>query len=151
MVIIKDNRVHELRRLVYRFKNIRHPEKGKDHMRMHDMMVLVGVRKIGNGEAVKMSALSHYFKISAPAVSQIMRKLEDLGYIERIIKDEDRRSVYVKVSEKAIQEIKKIQSNMDKTMNELIEYLGEKDTDELIYLLDKVLDFIDRKEGVRKC
>jgi len=151
VVIIKDNRVHELRRLVYRFKNIRHPEKGKDHMRMHDMMVLVGLRKIGNGEAVKMSALSHYFKISAPAVSQIMRKLEDLGYIERIIKDEDRRSVYVKVSEKAIQEIKKIQSNMDKTMNELIEYLGEKDTDELIYLLDKVLDFIDRKEGVRKC
>ena len=136
---------------MYRFKNVRHPEKGKDHMRMHDMMVLVGVRKIGNGEAVKMSALSHYFKISAPAVSQIMRKLEDLGYIERIIKDEDRRSVYVKVSEKAIQEIKKIQSNMDKTMNELIEYLGEKDTDELIYLLDKVLDFIDHKEGVRKC
>ena len=149
--MVDTNRVHKLRRLVYRFKNVRHPEKGKDHMRMHDMMMLVGMQKVGNGEAVKMSQLSSYFKISAPAISQVMRRLEELGYIERIIRNEDRRSVYVNVSEKARKEIKKIQAHMDKTMNGLIDYLGEKDIDELIRLLDKVLDYVDMQEGVRKC
>lgn len=147
----EENRVHKLRRLMYRFKNVRRPEKGKDHMRMHDMMMLVGIQKVGNGEAVKMSQLSSYFKITAPAVSQIMRKLEDQGYIERIIRDEDRRSVYVKVSEKAIKEIKTIQAHMDKTLIDMIDYLGEEDTDELIRLLDKVLSYMDEQEGVRKC
>ncbi|HVJ49272.1 MarR family winged helix-turn-helix transcriptional regulator [Desulfitobacterium sp.] len=50
-------------------------------------------------EEVTISILSELLEISKPAVSQMINVLEDKGYVERMTTKNDRRIVYVRLTE----------------------------------------------------
>lgn len=142
-----DSRVNQLREVIYHLgKNRKQQSHGHHGIRVHDVMLLNGIRAVGNDQPVMMSKVAQHFNISAPAMSQLSRRLEKLGYIERVVGEDDRRNVYICLSEKAKQEIRDAQQKMDETLSGVIAAIGTEDSDELIRILDKVRIYLETRE-----
>ncbi len=141
------NLAYQLREMIYLFgKNgaLRPPCEPK--IRHHDMMILTTIAKLDkNGGGVKMSDLSNYFNVSAPAISQTIRRFEKLGYIERIQLESDRRSVYIRLQPSVLQMMEEVETIVNENLMRLITFLGEDDAKELIRIMKKASEFRDEE------
>lgn len=111
------------------------------YIKRHDLMVLNGIHHMNDGKPVKMCMINQRFKISAPATSQLIRKYEKKGYISREVSEDDRRNVYVQLTDFAKEEIKAAEKQLNEDLVAFIDYLGEEDAKELIRILKKATKF----------
>ena len=134
----------ELREMMYFFgKNKVLKPKGVSCIKHHDMMFLTAIARmeeIQNG-LVKMNDISAFFKISPPATSQTIRKFENLGYVERVQLENDRRSVYIRLTQKVKQEMQDAEEQLNENLMKLITFIGEDDAKELIRIMRKASQF----------
>jgi len=89
-------------------------------------------------EGVTISTLSERLEISKSAVSQMINVLEDKGYVERITTKNDRRIVYVRLTESGEQSLEKSLQSLLKHLNQVFDKMGEEDTETLLELLNKL-------------
>lgn len=107
------------------------------------MMFLTAIARMEETQngLVKMNDISNFFKVSPPATSQTIRKFETLGYVERVQLENDRRSVYIRLTDKVKQEMQHAQEELNENLVQLITYLGEEDAKELIRIMRKASHF----------
>lgn len=118
----------------------------RDEMKYRDIMVLDAVMKLNDGNLVKMNDLSEYFNVTPAAVSQLIKQFEKKGWIERVELSNDRRSVYLKVTDEASEMIKKSESCMKRHLVEFIEELGEQDAAAFVRILEKAFAYTQRQK-----
>ncbi|WP_233899849.1 MarR family winged helix-turn-helix transcriptional regulator [Tenacibaculum piscium] len=90
----------------------------------------------GAGEAIKVQVIKERMIERAPNATRLMDKLCDKNFIERIRSQQDRRVVYINISNKGLTLLKTIDSasaNLD-----FLEKLTEKEALQLSDLLDKI-------------
>ncbi len=102
------------------------------------------VEKEQNNPGAKISKLSKATDMSKPAVSQMLNSLENKGFIERILTKEDRRVVYVNLTEKGTKVLKKAHTEMDNLLRQMLEELGPEDTAELTRIADKLFKILEK-------
>lgn len=89
-------------------------------------------------EGITISNLSECLEISKPAVSQMINVLEDKGYVERVTTKNDRRMVYVRLTELGEQRLaQELQSFLNR-LTQIFAKMGEEDTEELLRLINKL-------------
>ncbi len=86
----------------------------------------------------KITDLSVAAEMSKPAVSQMLNSLEEKGMIERVMTKNDRRVVYVNLTEQGKTQLEKIAKQMDSLLDEIVKELGQEDTEEFARLLNKL-------------
>jgi DNA-binding MarR family transcriptional regulator len=90
----------------------------------------------GSGEAINVNTVKDRMIEKSPNTTRLMDKLIDKGLIERTRCDEDRRVVYVKISENGLSVLSEIDKNTD--INMLINAgLSDEEANTLSDLLDK--------------
>lgn len=128
----------------------------EQHMKRRDIMALGMVQSmIAKQEdgLVKMSEISEMFRVTPAAVSQMVREYEKKGWLERVVLDSDRRSVYLKVTEEAIALIHKNEEEAMQSITDFIRYLGDEDSDALLRILKKANDYgpiLRQKNDIKK-
>ncbi|MCG2729653.1 MAG: MarR family transcriptional regulator [Acetobacterium sp.] len=160
-----NNNGHELFQAFHRIKKSSMGRNHKDlihNLKPHEFFMLSTLKKLLTEQekdqnenqvtippGIKVSELSRVISISMPGVSQTISTLEKHGYVERIASNKDRRLVYVNLTEAG----RKLESDVSKSCNQIYDeaasLLGEKDTQCLIHLLDKLtlaFDQIDQKK-----
>lgn len=120
--------------------------KKKTEMDQRDIMMLRGIMETNQGQAVKMSQLSEFFNVTPAAISQGIRNFENKGWVERVVFDDDRRSVYVKVTEKAKRLIKNCEHHDTEIVVDFLAYLGEEDYVALIRIMEKAITYMKDKK-----
>lgn len=144
------NDIEKAKRLVHLFYIMRkehtsnhdHPCEGK--FRKRDFMTLNALLTRINAQAdglVKMSDMSVYFRITPAAVSQMVREYERKGWVERVVLEQDRRSVYLKVTEEAKALLKQNEEAAMQGIIDFIHYLGEEDSEALVRILEKAKNY----------
>lgn len=110
----------------------------------HDMMFLKAIIQLSNQSKgmVKMSDVSNYFNISAPAMTQQVRRFEKMNFIERVQQEHDRRSVYLRLTAHALEKINETEAVLNQDLIDFITYLGEEDSKELIRIMKKASQFL---------
>lgn len=135
----------ELQELIYLMNRQMAEEKCHHHeIRPHDLMILNGINQINQGNPVKMSDIGRYFKVSAPAISQVMRRYEQCGYIVREVSSQDRRNVYIHISGDMKQKLLDEALKTNEKMVEILDYLGEDDAKQFVRIMKKITQY--RKE-----
>lgn len=138
----------QLMRAQHRFikahKRITFPEMRKSEFIVLDM-IQRGKIKGKSLEGVSVSELAKNLLVTTPAVSKILRDMEEKGYIKRETDKNDRRNTIVKVTKKGEQARKETCKRMDLLMQNSINRLGEENTEELIRLLNQLTDFINEE------
>lgn len=141
----------ELAKLLFVLKQETSPTGNRKlGMGHRDMMMLTGICELGKGNMVKMSAISDYFHISPAAVSQCIRNFEKEGWIERVILDNDRRSVYVKVTKTARKLMQSCQDDMWNKLLGFIHFLGSEDSEHLLRIVERSIPYFKQQQEKEK-
>ncbi|WP_416327497.1 MarR family winged helix-turn-helix transcriptional regulator [[Eubacterium] hominis] len=119
-------------------------------IRHKDIMMLDAILSINDGDLVKMSDISTYLQVTPAAVSQFIKGYEKKGWVERIVLENDRRSVYIKVSDQAKEVMQTCEKHMTKSLYEFIEALGEEDAENFLRIMEKAVEFSKRKRENRE-
>lgn len=92
-----------------------------------------------NGK-VYASDISSKLCISGPAVSRSLNRLEDKGLIMRNIGRDDRRNVYIELTEAGMSELKINMEKYTDFMETILSYLSQDEMEEFTRLCKKIAD-----------
>lgn len=96
---------------------------------------------------MKVSEISKRLHVTSPTVTQLLNKLEAHGLIERRIDPEDRRAVGVKLTRAGESITEEAIATFTSSMQGLVEYLGEEQSNQLADLLSTVFRYFSEKEA----
>jgi DNA-binding MarR family transcriptional regulator len=110
-------------------------------LNLNELQMLLAIRRSGTKGKISPSALKEALLVSPSAISKQIERLRKKGYVERIIDDEDRRSVWVRLTEAGTELLNSIVSMRDHT--EVIGKLTKEEQLVLNQLLRKLLIFTE--------
>ena len=94
---------------------------------------------------MKVSEISKQLHVTSPTITQLLKGLEADGLIERRIDPTDRRAVGITLTKKGERVTQQAAEAFSASLNGLIEYLGEEESDQLAELLSKVFHYYNEK------
>lgn len=125
--------------IMQNFQKIKRNKRTDGEIPHSEIMMLNKIKiNSSNTEGVTISALSELLDISKSAVSQMINALEDKEYVERITTRNDRRLVYVRLTESGEQCLAKELQAFLQGLAQIFSKMGEEDTEELLRLLNKL-------------
>lgn len=113
-----------------------------------EIIVLHHIKKALSTDAAgsKVTEISAHLNVASPTITQQINNLETRGYVQRNMDSEDRRVVRITITDKGETTLKVHSEAFMSTVNGLVEYLGEEDSNELADLLAKVFDYFQKLE-----
>ena len=94
---------------------------------------------------VKVSEISKMLHVTSPTITQLLKGLEANGLIERNIDPTDRRAVGISLTERGEMVTQQAAEAFSASLNGLIEYLGEEQSNQLAELLSKAFRYYNEK------
>ena len=94
---------------------------------------------------IKVSEISKMLHVTSPTITQLLKGLEANGLIERHIDPTDRRAVGITLTEKGDMITRQAADAFTASINGLIEYLGEEQSNQLAELLSRVFRYYSEK------
>ena len=132
-------------------------------MKMHRDLCFTGLRKSefvmleiierenGNREqGVLASDIAKRLRITAPAVSKMLRSMEEKGYVERRVDEKDRRNTRVSITPDGKEAEQQVRRQMQEFITGVIERLGEERTKELIHLMNRYTEIMQEEKQIFK-
>ncbi|WP_239616563.1 MarR family winged helix-turn-helix transcriptional regulator [Cohnella mopanensis] len=98
--------------------------------------------KENNG--VTVSEISNRLAVTSPTVTQIIKRLQDTGCIEKTVDSQDRRIASIRLTEKGLLITKRVGEQFAALFTGLIAKLGQDRSNHLIDLLNQVYDYLDK-------
>lgn len=98
-----------------------------------------------NGNKVLPSELGKMMNVTTPRVTAILNNLEAQDLIIRSISPEDRRNIYITLSNKGYKVVKERLLRQRKDIQLLVEHLNEEDVHAFIRVLDAIYRLMDEQ------
>ena len=93
----------------------------------------------GEDNGIQISVLSRHLNLSKPGVSQTIRELEKVGFVQRQTCSRDRRAVYVTITEEGRIFVEQHASQLFDKFEEIARRMGPEDVKEFIRLFDRFI------------
>jgi DNA-binding MarR family transcriptional regulator len=140
---------YKLLRLLMQLKRLELHRQPIANCKPSEIRVLFCIKKSTHATLpeIKVSEISRQLQVTSPTITQLLKGLEANGLIERHIDNIDRRSVGVKLTPKGEAVTQQAMDTALASMHELIEYLGEEQSNQLVELLSKVFIYFSEKEA----
>lgn len=101
----------------------------------------------GDSKGLKVSEISELLNITPSAVTHTVNSLEKIGYIERHSDPTDRRIVLIRVTSQCEKIMTEHHSERIQFLEDLVTFLGEKDSKDFIRLLSTALDYFRERKS----
>jgi len=98
-----------------------------------------------NNAIITVSEISKILRVTSPTVTQLLKKLEANGFVERHADETDRRVVRITLTEKGQGVARKAEEEFRASLDGLIDYLGEEQSIQLADLLSRVFHYYHEK------
>lgn len=103
---------------------------------------------VNKDEEFGPSDLSEMLHISRPRITATISALKKKNYVNTELDQVDRRRLKVKITDKGLDYINTKQSEVEENFEEFIDGIGEKDTLELIRIVNLAADIMERKYSI---
>jgi DNA-binding MarR family transcriptional regulator len=100
---------------------------------------------LNNPYGSKVSEISHIMRVAPPTVTLMISNMEAKGYVKRIEDKNDRRAVRITLTKEGNDSVTFAKDAFFKTINNLVEYLGEDNSLKLAELLSQVFNYFEEK------
>lgn len=90
---------------------------------------------------LKPSEIARIMGVKQPTITPLLYDLENEGIITRRPNPDDRREVYIALTDKALEMHKKHHERMHESVGELVRYLGVEDSKEILRIAEKIKQF----------
>lgn len=95
------------------------------------------------GHVITVSEISKRMMVTSPTVTQIIKSLNENGYIHRSVDAKDKRFFDIELTVKGERIVQNVNGYLDELFKGLIEKLGKDQSELLVTLLDQVCDYLD--------
>lgn len=113
------------------------------------LVLLDVIYRLGDGGPVMVSKLSEELNVTPAAVTHLTGGMEKKGLIIRTPSKEDRRVILISLSPLGLELLERFHEKFAQTIQGLKEYLGEKDSKELMRLIILTCEYFE-SEGMEK-
>jgi DNA-binding MarR family transcriptional regulator len=138
--------------IISRFKHadVNLMDEADNDIRPSEEMLLIKINMLSDEYNVKVNDIVNTLKFAPSTVSTILKALEDNGYVIREVNKDNRREVFVKITDKGKLRLETAKKRHFNTVRELINYLGEDDATKLIEILERTAIFFEEKKKERE-
>lgn len=98
---------------------------------------------------VPLSLLRDKMMLAPSTITPIITSLENAKLIKRFIDKEDRRNIFIEITNKGKIHTSDTFKEISKNICEYINYMGEEDTKEIIRLVSKTTDYFEERKEVK--
>lgn len=91
-----------------------------------------------DAEGMNVSAIAKALDVSSPAVSRMLRGMEQKGYIMKQVSSQNRRNTLVRLTGKGVQAYERARKELDRLLLKVMDYMGQRDMEEFIRLWNKL-------------
>lgn len=91
-----------------------------------------------DAEGMNVSAIAKALDVSSPAVSRMLRGMEQKGYIMKRVSSQNRRNTLVRLTGKGVQAYERARKELDRLLTRVMDYMGQSDMEEFIRLWNKL-------------
>jgi len=106
-----------------------------------ELLVMLVINLDEEKKAFTVTEISNLLQITPAGVTHLLNPLEAAGYIERLPAPNDRRVVRVGLTDKGTQEAEAITLGVQEKIAEMVNFLGEEDSQTFMRLMVKVIAF----------
>lgn len=108
-----------------------------------EFLMLNHIMRLQGDTGIRVSDLGQHMRISRSGVSQLLKGLDDKRFIQRLPDKEDRRVVYIRMTEEGEARYARITSGMRNRMHRIIAQMGEQNFERLITLVEKLSEAME--------
>ena len=131
-----------------KYSKIKKCLNGEFDSRDVSLLLFIYHQCINTPNGITVSYISDSVGVTRSSVTQQTNRLLQIGYITKQSDAADHRSVRVALTNKGLDFIKEMQNKRDNYISELINYLGEDDSNEFIRICDRVTKFVNQQKNV---
>lgn len=110
--------------------------------RESELVVLLALNLDAENDSISVSELSSLLQITPAGVTHLLNPLEAAGCIQRLRDPNDRRVVLISLTNEGYQLASDLITDIQEKLDGLMEYLGKEDSQTLVCLMAKVVDFL---------
>ena len=115
------------------------------NMNRNEMVVLTLLEHLSESDSsekgVKPSELTHSGFMSKPAISRMLSSMEKKGYIGRCMSEDDRRVVYVKLTESGRRKLEEEKRHRDQMAEKIFRRMGVEKMEQLLALIEEIVEY----------
>lgn len=125
--------------LMREFARMQPAEVYKDKITLPQILIL---QHLNSQDPVKMTDIANFMKVTTAAATGIINRLVKSGYVLRVLNDQDRRVIKVKITPKGLLLMKKLALDRRKTVIHLFSKVSEQDRRDYLRILTRIKDTI---------
>lgn len=127
-----------------RFRTLQHHHRPVGGLRQSEFWLLAKLNKAGldDKRGVRVSDLAGMLDVATPTATQMVKRLEGMGYLIRRRSTKDKRIVHVVPTKKGSDFMENAHRQFVSRFEAVVEYLGEQDSNTLAQLLNRVTEFL---------
>lgn len=139
----------ELARTLIQFRRLEWQQDSCQGMRQSEFILLATIIHCNghNSKGVKASDLSTRLQITPAGATHMINSLEEGGYVERMADSSDRRVVLVRPTTRGKHFFQSMNERFLGKLKDLIDFLGEQDSKELLRLLSLTFTYIKERRN----
>lgn len=143
-----NQRVSELEQVLHQMKRNKMDFPPCGGLKKSEIFVLRQIHRLTKDQPVMPSELAKVGDVTLAAITHHLNSLEEAGFIVRESSTDDRRNIYIKLSDQG----KELADTLEKAFKEkitgMVEFLGDADAEELIRLVNKIAIYLqnDKQE-----
>jgi DNA-binding MarR family transcriptional regulator len=107
------------------------------------------IATLNNGKPVMPSEAAKKLGVTLAAITHHINSLEEQGYVVRSPSPSDRRAVFISLSDKGAEMVDTLRKSYLEKIRGLVEYLGDKDSSELVVLLNKISEYAKQISNIK--
>ncbi|NCO65479.1 MAG: hypothetical protein COW32_07940 [Candidatus Aquicultor secundus] len=138
-------RARELQSAMNMFRRTNFITKDNSGLRHSEKYFMWLLATLNKGAPVMPSEAAKELNVTLAAITHYINSLEKQGYVTRSSSPEDRRVVFVSLSDKGAEMVAAMREKHSEKIYGLVEYLGDKDSSELIALMTKISKYVKKK------
>ena len=97
------------------------------------------MRLLSDHDRLEQREISSACQISGPSLSNILSRLQEIGYVARVRSRDDNRKVFVSLAERGWSVIEEVRPSVDERYRDLEKAVGPELMNSLVVVLDKLL------------
>lgn len=136
-----EERAHELLNAMHMLRRTHFASKDDSGLKNSEKYILWLLATLNNGKPVMPTEAAKHLNVTIPAITHRINSLEKLGYVVRAQSPNDRRVILISLSDKGRQMVSKLKNSQFEKIRGLVQYLGDKDSSELISLITKISNY----------
>lgn len=135
-------RAHQLESAIRSLKHTKFITTDKSGLRDSEKYILLMLATLNDGQPVMPSEVANKLDVTLAAITHHINALGEQGLVSRAASPEDRRVVLISLSSKGADMARSLKKSYWKKICGIVEFLGDKDSFELITLMTKISAYV---------